>query len=1075
MPLANTTINLVAPAAGADPNRYVLTVIGTGETFAGTDTTINTTDRTITRKGLSYPFQTGQPVVYHFSAGAGVPGLTNNTVYHVIRVNDRVFKLATDLANAAAGTAVPLTGALAAGDSFTLTAKGSASTFDEKQIDAVNGTIHVQHRFVTGQEVVYQRFSNPPVGLGDAGTGLTDGTTYFAIRVSDDTIKLATNLDNAKSGTAIPLTAPGTPNLGTGDAPNRYTLVALDPSPAFVTGTTFATGPYRFDLSAMNGNTLSLPSHEFATGDALLYRAPEVTGAAARVPIQGLTDNTIYYAIRLGNGAIQLATNADDAIAGKAIKLTYPTQTSTGAHSLTNMGPGTQFTGNLVDDAQRTIRLDEHPFQTGQAVLYRAGKDETIRELLPDGSNRLLASNTTFYVIRVDANTIRLAKDAADSFAGKAIKLVKPGDATRHALTALMGFSNFGKLEGGREHDTTSLLPNDAPRGPLADATSRKVGHTFTDVNPDKTDLTDATLRGVGGRINELAGVPGNNQDFYAASEYGGLWRSDNQGRNWEAVLSHLPQVTWDVEVSPQINPGGHQPVYVTSWFDGRPDTGAGIQVSYDEGESWIRPVTGRPNPVLNGAVIDNTPDPRYFIDGADQYRLDEFKAFGIAVRPDNPNYVVIGTSAGLAISDDAGRTWQFIDPTPTTPVTDVWGVNYQRARVDLPNGVDFPLGIIDIVGDDGHLRSFDGGLTWGYGTGLKAAGGAGPRNFTAGPLGTFPDAAKGLASIAVSPDESYVIFVVASDERTVAGRAAGRQGDDKLYESDDGGATWSAPLGNPDIQGRVPFVVANDRTLGFDLWFGDVRLYRASGISGNMPGPLAGAIPTRIAPATNGERWSFSTTGASSDSGALAFDLSNPAADNKTPLIYGNDSGIFFNRAGGLIDHPSSITIPGHGLNTGDTVRFRKTGGADHPQLRHNTDYFVIKVDNDTIRLAFNAVLAAGNRPIPLTRPTGGAVGTYTLTPGAGAALAFNQGAIPQTLWEESTVSPHAMWLFGMAGVNQPGGVVDLTIVMQDTGVAATTNAQAASNAARAWHMVPFGDGFDAAAAAGYVLFTRQ
>ena len=50
--------------------------------------------------------------------------------------------------------------------------------------------------------------------------------------------------------------------------------------------------------------------------------------------------------------------------------------------------------------------------------------------------------------------------------------------------------------------------------------------------------------------------------------------------------------------------------------------------------------------------------------------------------------------------------SWQFIDPTPTDSATDVWGVNYQ------PMSNDFPHGIIDIVGDDGHLRSFDGDKT---------------------------------------------------------------------------------------------------------------------------------------------------------------------------------------------------------------------------------------------------------------------------------------------------------------------------------------------------------------------------
>ena len=137
----------------------------------------------------------------------------------------------------------------------------------------------------------------------------------------------------------------------------------------------------------------------------------------------------------------------------------------------------------------------------------------------------------------------------------------------------------------------------------------------------------------------------------------------------------------------------------------------------------------------------------------------------------------------------------------------------------------------------------------------------------------------------------------------------------------------------------------------------------------------------TRIGLANNAEKWSYSTTGASSDSGGLEFDLSNPETDNKIPLIYGNDSGIFFNRAGGLIDQPSSIRIPGHGLNTGDVVEFNKTSGANIPQLTDGEDYHVIRVDNDTIRLAGDADEADKNQPMPLTRPTGGAVGTYQLT----------------------------------------------------------------------------------------------
>ena len=70
------------------------------------------------------------------------------------------------------------------------------------------------HRFVTGQKVTYT----------DGGTaigGLTDGTSYFIIKVDQNTIKLATNASNARSSTAI--------NLTSGGAGGSHTLkVAFD-------------------------------------------------------------------------------------------------------------------------------------------------------------------------------------------------------------------------------------------------------------------------------------------------------------------------------------------------------------------------------------------------------------------------------------------------------------------------------------------------------------------------------------------------------------------------------------------------------------------------------------------------------------------------------------------------------------------------------------------------------------------------------------------------------------------------------------------------------------------------------
>lgn len=54
--------------------------------------------------------QTGQAVTYNNSGGTVITGLTNATVYYVIRISATTFSLATTRANAVAGTAITLTG-----------------------------------------------------------------------------------------------------------------------------------------------------------------------------------------------------------------------------------------------------------------------------------------------------------------------------------------------------------------------------------------------------------------------------------------------------------------------------------------------------------------------------------------------------------------------------------------------------------------------------------------------------------------------------------------------------------------------------------------------------------------------------------------------------------------------------------------------------------------------------------------------------------------------------------------------------------------------------------------------------
>jgi hypothetical protein len=367
----------------------------------------------------------------------------------------------------------------------------------------------------------------------------------------------------------------------------------------------------------------------------------------------------------------------------------------------------------------------------------------------------------------------------------------------------------------------------------LAITPSASAQFTFDDINPNSSTLDPSDPDGAtGGRVNGLATVAGDNDTFYAASEWGGIYKSTNGGVAWSRLDGHNPTVTWDVEVDPSDS----SKVYATSFFDGRVTSLAGINVSSNAGTTWSHAT------VPNTGGICSTG------------RFNEPSAFGIAIDADDPDDVYVGTNCGLAVSTNAGATWTRIevDQTPDGVDTDVWDVIVHHG------------GIIDACGDNGHLRSTDGGATWDASAGLPG----------------------GVCSLAVSPEEADTLFVTFGTN---------------IYESADGGDNWTN-LGTPDSsrQGRITFVAVNDRSGdAFDLWFGDVRLYRG----GCTINPAAGtthcpqASLAQDPPDTPPAGWAgpFTRgTGGHDDLAAIAFD--SEAANDACPEIYSCDGGVYYN-----------------------------------------------------------------------------------------------------------------------------------------------------------------------------------
>ncbi|HEY3221726.1 MAG TPA: hypothetical protein VGJ80_13415 [Gemmatimonadales bacterium] len=179
-----------------------------------------------------------------------------------------------------------------------------------------------------------------------------------------------------------------------------------------------------------------------------------------------------------------------------------------------------------------------------------------------------------------------------------------------------------------------------------------------------------------------------------------------------------------------QIDPNNANHVLATVVVDTHKPTHAGLWRSTDGGATWTQ-ATG----YLAGSC-DATDTPNY---GRQIF-------FGPGTN------IFVGSDCGLAVSHDGGATWSQITVAPGRP--GVWSV---AARSGTGGAV-----IVDICTSGGPRRSTDGGATFGA---TPAA----------------PPYPIDICSIAQSPTEQNVVF-----------GASKSGGTGYLWESDDGGATWT-------------------------------------------------------------------------------------------------------------------------------------------------------------------------------------------------------------------------------------------------------------------------------------------
>ena len=208
-------------------------------TIATSAVTIASETITIT----SHNMQTGTQLKYQDGSGTALAGLTDNTAYFVIKVDDNTIKLATSLANAHVPTVINLTGtgnnaqtlegiqatgtATISGGKVTAVAVATVGS-DYQSVPAVtiaapagSGSLDLTDAavlIVASDEIVIPAAMYAVIATSDAvtytqgGSGaqanLTTGTVYYLIKSgTSNRISLATSDANAQAGTKITLAA----------------------------------------------------------------------------------------------------------------------------------------------------------------------------------------------------------------------------------------------------------------------------------------------------------------------------------------------------------------------------------------------------------------------------------------------------------------------------------------------------------------------------------------------------------------------------------------------------------------------------------------------------------------------------------------------------------------------------------------------------------------------------------------------------------------------------------------------------------------------------------------------------